>query len=397
MLKKLWIIFIILTSIKFFGIILFSDSIIIICEIIIFSFSAILLLLPSSNQKPTPLIQRNNSKGIFIILLSVLISFLGALLIKNQQISVSFIASRFMYFYILYFLFHKFKLESGVVEQFIIIIAICYSIFYFIALFQPGLFSLKIGDDLERELVRVYMPGILYVVLAFFIFLSRLVIGKNYFGVILIFFFIMTLFFTGSRMVAFPAVGIGFIYLFNNSKLLKKGYLIFPIFIGIIFFSLFNNVIVAMFSKILDDLYYDPSKGNFAIRVNAAYFFFNIAFPNYWGLIIGNGFASTHSEYGVFIDYLKVKLGFHQSDLGIIGDYTRFGILYLIGIVMILFKTIKFNYAVDWIYLKYFFVFIAFSMITLSHFGYSDGITAVCTSLYILDLKISEETKKHVA
>ena len=58
---------------------------------------------------------------IFLILLSVFFGALGAMFFHNQDLSVSVITERFMYFYIIYFLLQAFKLEAHEVETFVTI------------------------------------------------------------------------------------------------------------------------------------------------------------------------------------------------------------------------------------------------------------------------------------
>jgi len=60
------------------------------------------------------------------------------------------------------------------------------------------------------------------------------------------------------------------------------------------------------------------------IRISSATFFLTTFNPNKYAYIVGNGVSSLNSNYGVLVQSYKDYRGFYQSDIGLIGEYSRF-------------------------------------------------------------------------
>ena len=139
MIKKLLIIFIIFDATQFFSLSFFSDNTIKIFDVISIFFIVIILSVYKFREL---IIHIAVNKGLFkrelfIILIAVFLSFFGAAIYHGQSFFLSFISSRFMYFYLLYFLLVKFNLEVSDLEKIITIFAISYSIIYFVSTINP--------------------------------------------------------------------------------------------------------------------------------------------------------------------------------------------------------------------------------------------------------------------
>src|SRR5690606_31568872 len=72
------------------------------------------------------------------------------------------------------------------------------------------------------------------------------------------------------------------------------------------------------------------------IRFLSADYYLNEYWPHWSTKLLGNGRAHGLSEYGEEMALLT-DLGFHRSDVGIIGTYNEFGIFYIINIAMFYF------------------------------------------------------------
>jgi hypothetical protein len=121
-------------------------------------------------------------------------------------------------------------------------------------------------------------------------------------------------------------------------------------------------------------------------RFQAALFFLFEFFPNKMSYIIGNGVPSGHSAYGVQINAFKEVFGFYQSDIGIIGDLTRFGILIVVVQLSLYIRIMRMSLPPELDFVKYnvfaFLVAILFS----TSFSYPDAIVILCILLYLVDV-----------
>ena len=107
---------------------------------------------------------------------------------------------------------------------------------------------------------------------------------------------------------------------------------------------------------------------------------------------MGNGVASELGNFGQQLLYLKLNYGFYLSDLGVIGDYVNFGLIYLLGISMIIYSVIVIRKKIRKKYLLYSFYYFIISMITLSNFGVNSGIVAICILLFMLEKDLFNRT-----
>jgi hypothetical protein len=129
------------------------------------------------------------------------------------------------------------------------------------------------------------------------------------------------------------------------------------------------------------------------IRILAGNFFLNEYWPSWVTKIIGNGRPSADSSYGQELNAFKEYFHFYRVDVGIIGSYNEFGILFVINVMWMNLKglTNKF-YDRNNMYLKLFF-FNALMLLLISEY-YADpaSIPFYCMILYLID-KTYEEKK----
>jgi hypothetical protein len=158
---------------------------------------------------------------------------------------------------------------------------------------------------------------------------------------------------------------------------------------AIVFISGLLVFFYPIIESIINVLFYElkTSSGNYYLRLETIQFYFDTLFERPITYFLGNGVASQKVRYGLEMLFYKEEYRFYQSDIGLIGDYIRFGIVYLIGIFFILYKIFKNTFSLRVSYLKYFFLMITITMLVLSHFGIQDSIGAICCGLYLIDKK----------
>jgi hypothetical protein len=85
--------------------------------------------------------------------------------------------------------------------------------------------------------------------------------------------------------------------------------------------------------------------------------------------------------------------GFFMSDLGLIGDYVRFGVLYIIGVIIVFVKVFRTKFPEKYMFIKYYFYVMLLTLFTGgSAFADGSNIVTLCIIMYLIDyLKYNPE------
>jgi len=118
----------------------------------------------------------------------------------------------------------------------------------------------------------------------------------------------------------------------------------------------------------------DFKQGGEYVRVLAGKYFLTEFSPSSVNMIFGNGAPYWGlSFYGMFIENLAEEKGYFLSDVGIIGMYAMFGILAVVGYIMIWVKSIIIPLPRKYYYLKYYLwylLFTSFTWFSVYHYHY---------------------------
>jgi len=321
---------------------------------------------------------------VTFIIVSVFVSMFMAYSAHNQGLPTTLIAQRFMYFYFFYFALHLIKIPDYDLEKIMVYLAIIYVIFYMIqyAAYPRLIFNVRVLE--ERGTVRIFQVGLSYLILAYFYILNK---SFNEFSIgklALLLFFFSVFILMGTRQLLFSIFLLTMLNILLSKKVKSKilvvmiaGLAAVPIFL--IFQDIFLNII---------NLSKEQSIGfEENIRILAGTFFLTEFFPNPVAYLTGNGADSSNSGYGVMIQMYKDVFGFYQSDVGIIGDFSRFGSIFLISVISILIRILGGKLSEELNYIKYFYVFVILTSFTGSgSFGDANSIVAVCITLYMIDV-----------
>lgn len=376
MLNSIFIFIVLIATVDFFTISIFEEEFIKYFQLIVLIVVALVTSFKYLFQK-----QKNNllyKNSIIIIIVGVLVSAFGAQLYFGQKYFISFVAQRYMYFFIFYFFLHHINYPVHLLIKQILVIAILFCVVYLIASFNHSFVSTTILE--ERGTVRISLPGVLYIQVAlFYLFeqaLAKLKVRYFLFASI----FMVTIIATGTRTLIFPTLFILFLMVKHQFEKGKKSnaffMLLFSISVVFAFFSILENILLLLFNEI----YFN--EGNAFIRMQGIKFYFANLFPTPLSYLIGNGIPSELTNYGKEVRYFKTQFGLYQSDLGILGDYMKYGVLFVVGALLATFKGIKMS---EKSYLKYSIYYIGLTLITISHFGTSSHIALITSLYYILE------------
>ena len=313
-----------------------------------------------------------------LIIISIVISVLMANNSWDQSFTDSFLEIIPYLTWICFFYLLHAKVPVRIIERIIIFYGLLYVILYFYQLANSPtvLFGKSLwGDEftVDRGITRIIFPGAGIFVLSVFLSINKLTterkgrlfwLSYSILGVIIPFLQVTRQF----------ILGIGIIYLLHFlkgksivKKILVTACLIFSFF----YIASLDLVILKGLSEAAED---DLKQGGEYIRVLAAKYFLLDFSPDTLSRILGNGAPYWGiSPYGIFIENLAEAQGYFLSDVGIIGMYAMFGILPVIGFIMIWIKSIRYNLPENKYYLKYYLwylLFTSFTWFTVYHYHY---------------------------
>ena len=122
-------------------------------------------------------------------------------------------------------------------------------------------------------------------------------------------------------------------------------------------------------------------------RVRAATFFLTELFPNDVAYFTGNGVSSANSGYGVMIQMYMDLYGFYQSDIGLIGDYCNFGVLFVLAVFILIIRVLLMKLDQSHMFIKYFYITVLLTLFTGGGpFARGDSIVTICMTLYLIDV-----------
>ena len=128
------------------------------------------------------------------------------------------------------------------------------------------------------------------------------------------------------------------------------------------------------------------------IRVQAAIYYLNDFSPNNFARVFGNGEPYYQgSEYIKYVQKIEGQLGLYSADVGYIGLYSKFGVLALVGYLILIVKTILLKLPEESEYLRYFLYFIFLISLIISAPFNNDFIPSIIIALYLASLA----NKKH--
>lgn len=383
MVKKLILFFIVFAALEVFNLSILGSQTTKVIQLFGIGLMFIIAIIQFLYQKEVNF-KMNYKNEIILIFIGLGLSMFMAKWGHDQSINTTFIAQRFIYFYVIYWVLHSIKIPPMHLEDIILWTGVLFSMLYVIQfiMYPAILFEVRIADD--RGTLRIFLPGFSFLVLAYFLLLNRLFqefsIGKLF----VLFFFFSIFILMGTRQVIFTIILLTVINIIYSRTVRSKLLILTLMAIGVI-------PIIYMFQEIFISLI-DLSKQQSEsitdnVRIRAAVFFLVELFPNTASYITGNGADSNNSNYGYIIQMYRDAYGFYQSDIGIIGDYTRFGLAFTIGAFIILYRTIFSKTSDQSVYIKFFFLSVLLTLFTGGGpFAQADSIVAICFTLYILDV-----------
>ena len=337
-------------------------------------------------------IKRNFSGPVLLILFSVFLSMFMASYSRDQSITLTMIAQRAMYFYLFYFLLHQLKIRPGDLEKMFVALALLFVVLYLVqyVLYPKIIFNAYISKS--RGTIRIYMAGANYMAIAFFLGVQSFLRTNKvkYLVMVLIFYTIIVL--NGGRQTMAVMALIVIFFLIIDRKVKSKLFLAFlGLFAAVAIFLIFQNIFQALILQSQSD----AQMGSEYIRFKAYGYFLTDFFKNTISYITGNGTYAGKSHYGKEIEYIALRHQYFLGDIGLIGNYVIYGAFFLLGVITICIRTLRIRVEPQYVYIKYMFIAVIFSLFTSAVFTQADYIVLFSSVLYIFDVSKSRLKNGH--
>jgi len=383
MAKKLIILFVIVASLGMYELAFLGKDMIKILELMGIGVMAVVILLQLVYSKGENF-KTNFGWEILLIFVGVVLSMLTAFSGHNQGFSTTLIAQRFMYFYFFYYALHFIRISDLDLEKVVVYLGITYVVFYLLQFIAHPSVIFDVRTAEERGTVRIFLQGLSYLVLAYFYILNKLFERFTPGRLALLFVFFSIFILMGTRQVILTMFMLTVFNVLFSKKVKSKVLIMFLVILSAIpVVFIFQDIFLSILS-----VSQEQSEGfEDDIRIRAATFFLTELFPNKISYITGNGAPSLNSPYGQMIQMYMDVYRFYQSDVGLVGDYSKFGAFFVFAVLSILIRVLTSKLSSEFSYLKYYYFSIVLTMFTGGGtFGEGSSIVLICITLYLVDI-----------
>lgn len=363
---------------------------------IVKTFILIYLILALIQMRKRVIEDINFKNEIVLLAILPLISAFSSYYYRGQPVLVGLMVARESLFWLLYFYLHKSRYSENDVIKVITIVAIISSMIYiFQQLLYPYVYlfnSLQSYDDVEirQGLYRFRLFQLNpYIFFSFYYYLWKFLETKNLDNLGKAVLFIVAIYLTLTRQIYFcifiPAL---FYQFFKKDNVSYK--LLFSLITGfILLYIVYQNLDLIIGGDFVEKTKEQTDENN--IRV-LSYAFFGL---EYWvdnlNMLFGNGAASWgNSAYGDEIQAIEEDNRLYRSDIGIVGLFNMYGVVYVIAVLLLYVKFFRCYKQVP-VYLR---MLVIASIINLPLACWTENGFCMSMFFYLIDKGISLSNSK---
>lgn len=335
--------FAILVSTRFFQFIpLYGSGFLQNCQNLLILFLFIVLAVFGKSQKRIIF-----KKEILALTIIPFLSAIPCYLYRHQSIGETFLATKYILYWLFYFVLIKCAYDSQIVlkvmKNLAVIVAL---IFIFQQVLYPSFYLFDdAGNTMELEqrngLYRFRLFWIIpYVYIAFYYFLEKYIKTKDTRNFLFTAFLIIPIYLTLTRQIWFCILLPIFFYpLINGGRISAKKFFQFTICF-ILLYIVYLNIDVIVGKQLMERTQDENSSDN--VRVLAMEFYGLEYWENWFNVLLGNGCPYGNlNEYGHYISNMEKDYGLYRSDIGIVGVFSLYGLAYIAVLIALYVKTLK--------------------------------------------------------
>ena len=382
---------VILGSVEFYRISGLTKNIVYILQfaIIIVLFAIIVVNLIYVKKQPS---FRNFRFGLILITIGVILSVFSAKMINHQPIPITLWAQRSVYFFFFYTVLHILKPTKERLIEIVFLFGVIYAVFYTLQYIAYPIRIFDVRQEMDRGTVRIFLSGSSYLGIAYLFALQEILYRPKKKFVFYLFVFLLITFLSGSRGRMFNTAFITSLAILFSRKVKNKFIIVFlGLFASIALILVFQEYFLNLFELTRQQT--DNAEDD--VRSRAIDYFLNDFMTHKLCYITGNGDYHFTSPYGQRVAFLMFNKGFFMSDVGIIGEYVRYGIFFVFGGVLMIIKALFVKINTELMFIKYFLVSAIIALPLASTFTAPYSIVALCIIWYLLDLQMNKKRDEH--
>ncbi len=320
------------------------------------------------------------------------LSAYGALLYHHQSIGLSLLVLRTNFFWLLYFVLHIFNIPKKKIINLMIFIGSVWIFLTVIQQFTYPHYYFYSRDDNDQSIYRAgvyrYMVvGHQYGDFILFYFFYKFLTTRKITNLIFVFLGLLGLYFYGTRQFALSAViCMGFAAFLVSG--MNRIYMMAFLCVAAVVVFIFRDQLFGQYVELTEE----QLKYGDDIRMLSANFFLTEYWPSRLARLIGNGAAYAASLYGKEVVHINLYMHFYRSDVGIIGAYNQFGILYALNILWANIRGLTGRYFnSENNYLRLFFLNALLLMVLSEYYSNPTVIPFYCFIFYLVDKSLEEK------
>lgn len=351
------------------------------------SFSAlvlmILVVLFVAIYDRNPRFKHNFNTELGILFMSLILAIFGAKWGHGQNPLLSAWAQYLMFFYLFYYFLHALRIRPQELEKLMIIMAVAFVGLFVLqyVLYPTIIFGVRAQE--ARGTIRIFIPGSAFAGLMYFYFLRRIVTTGDLKYVPFCFIFMVIPVLQGTRSsIAILLFGT-LLFIIVSRQVRSKILILMLLLSGVVaVFFIFQDI----FMTLVEVSHQQTAQESEDIRVRAARFYLYDFYPTKLNYFTGNGKSHMMSAYGMKMWYYKSNYGFYQNDIGLIGEFTQFGVLWVISVLLIIRKFFTIRIEKKYSYIKYWAILLFINEVLGGMFSNSTAIVVICCAMYIYDV-----------
>jgi len=378
--KVLLISFFLLSSFNFFELYFFNPLWIKVINFVLLIYLILIFFIKKRSKRIQ--IKKNFSIPVFLLIIAPFLSSIVSYNDFNQPIFISVLVNREMYFYVLYFLLHKLDIRVEKLES----VFLWFGFFSIALIFVQSVvypFDISYAGALnERNTIRFIPSSIELILLLVFLFLNRSFTTyktKYYFqlGIVMV-----AIIFMATKSIMIWTIYGAVLAITNTKHLSSKIRNFLILFLVLLLLSiLFKDIINSLLSNISSTV----NKGEQYSRIRSIMYYL-LEYPrSCMGYILGNGNISLRTPAGQQLADLHKQLHLFQVDIGIVGGYSRYGITFILALIIIAIKVVRIKLPNKMQYLKYYILYPILLPLSGSTYWQESSIVLVAIVLFMID------------
>jgi hypothetical protein len=350
----------------------------------------ILVLFTSKEKIRQPLIFKEN---VILFMVIPVLSAISALIYHDQSLPLSMLILRTNFFWLLYFVLHRFDIPKQSAINLLVFVGLVWMIITIVQQFTYPtyyFYTRSESDDysiLRANVYRFMAYGHQYGGFVLFYFAYKYFQRRKVAYLLVVAISLTAFYYYGTRQFAIAGIiciPLAVLFLKGKSRMIAASLII----IGATLIFYYRDPLFQQYIEMTRNQY----QGGEDVRQMGAKFWLFEYWPHWTTQIFGNGRPHINSAYGAEMERIRLTYHFYRSDVGIIGAFNEFGILYVLNVLWTTLKGLRSRYLLTFDkYLVLLFINSLVLLLTSLYYSNSMGIPFYCLLFYVFEKSYVEK------